>query len=370
MSIRAVLTDSGQGRFVEEQRHNMETQLLAARDLAKLVEIVGRDQFMDLMIDRLRARFADHDRERCEVRVRDGFRYDKPALGLLEWMPTHELGGPVVIKMVGYHPTNPTQRGVPSVLATSSLWDTESGHLVAIADATFLTAVRTGAASGLATEILAVDRPVEIGLVGLGAQAVTQLHAISRVRKISRVLAFDVSSEATSSFADRVSFVDAPVSLIEPGDLDGLVAESDVIVTCTSVDIGTGPVIPDVATRPWVHVNAVGADFPGKTELPVELLRRSTVIPDSREQCLAEGECQVLDPADLGPELAQLVMTEKNARGYCRSSATVFDSTGWAVEDDVALRLALELAEENGLGMSIQIESISEDPLDPYDLTA
>lgn len=347
----------------------METQLLAARDIARLVELVGRDRLMDLMIERLRQRFVDHDDDAVDVRTRDGFRYDKPALGLLEWMPTHELGGPVVIKMVGYHPTNPLQRSIPSVLATSSLWDSESGHLVAIADATLLTAVRTGAASGLAADILAKDGPIEVGIVGLGAQAVTQLHALARVRPIERIVGYDASPDARETFARRVSFIDAPVEVIPADELDRLVAESDVLVTCTSVDIGAGPVIPDVPTRPWVHVNAVGADFPGKTELPKRLLERSTVYPDSRAQCLAEGECQLLDRDAVGPELATIVKDEQRHR-VKRSSPTVFDSTGWAVEDDVALRLALELATSHGLGTSLQLECIPADPLNPYDFQA
>ena len=138
-------------------------------DLAALLDAVGRDQLMDLMLERLRARFLDHADDAVEVRARDGFRYDKPALGLVEWMPTHETGGPVVIKMVGYHPANPVQRALPSVIATSSMWDTESGHLVAIADATLLTALRTGAASGIATDLLTPRGPVSVGVVGLGA---------------------------------------------------------------------------------------------------------------------------------------------------------------------------------------------------------
>ena len=114
---------------------------------------------MDLMIERLRARFLDHSADGVEVRARDGFRYDKPDLGLIEWMPTHEIGGPVVVKMVGYHPANPVQRALPSVIATSSMWDTESGHLIAIADATLLTAVRTGAASGARDRAARPPRP-------------------------------------------------------------------------------------------------------------------------------------------------------------------------------------------------------------------
>lgn len=365
--------DTGCRCFPEADRAraeaDMKTQVLGADDMAQLFQKVGRDALMDLMIERLRGRFADHEDDGVDVRTRDGFRYDKPALGLLEWMPTHELGGPVVIKMVGYHPTNPVQRSLPSVIATSSLWDTETGHLVAIADATLLTAVRTGAASGVATDIFARPGAVQVGVVGLGAQSVTQLHAISRVRPIEHVMAYDTSAEACASFADRVRFLGAEIEIVGAADLARLVTASDVLVTCTSVDIGAGPVVPDVPTRPWLHVNAVGADFPGKTELPAALLRRSTVFPDSRPQCLAEGECQILDRDLLGPELADVVQDEARWLGH-RTRSTVFDSTGWAVEDDVALRLALELAAEHGLGTTIQLESIPNDPLNPYDFSA
>ena len=97
----------------------MKTKILAAEDMAALLHEVGRDRLMDLMIEALRSRFGHHDEDTVEVRTRDGFRYDKPDLGLIEWMPTHESGGPVVVKMVGYHPTNPVQRDLPSVIATS-----------------------------------------------------------------------------------------------------------------------------------------------------------------------------------------------------------------------------------------------------------
>ena len=188
----------------------METRILGASDLAVLVDRVGRDALMDRMIESLRERFAGHDAELVDARPRAGFRYDKPALGLVEWMPTHEVGGPVVIKMVGYHPTNPTQRSLPSVLATSSMWDTETGHLLAVSDSTLLTALRTGAASGLATDLMAIDTPITVGMIGLGAQAVTQLHAISRVRTVQRVVGYDPSPEPADSFADRIAFLGLP----------------------------------------------------------------------------------------------------------------------------------------------------------------
>ncbi len=348
------------------QGGDVKTLILSANDMATLVERVGLDQLMDTMIERLRNQFDQHDDALVDVRTRDGFHYDKPALGLIEWMPVHEVGGPVVIKMVGYHPTNPLQRALPSVLATSSMWDSETGHLVAVADATLLTAIRTAAASAVATDILANPRTTTVGIVGLGAQSVAQLHALTRVRPIERVIAYDNSSDARDTFSDRVAFLGLDIEVVDGDALDRLVASSDVLVTCTSVDIGAGPVVPETDTQPWLHVNAVGADFPGKTELPLAMLEAATVVPDCRPQCIAEGECQVLDPSKIGPDAATIV---KSAQAFheLRTSLTVFDSTGWAIEDEVALRLALELAEEHGLGHQVQIESISADPLNPYE---
>jgi ornithine cyclodeaminase/alanine dehydrogenase-like protein (mu-crystallin family) len=333
--------------------------------MTALLETVGRDQFMDLMIDRLRGRMREHEDDTVQVRARDGFRYDKPELGLIEWMPTHEIAGPVVIKMVGYHPTNPVQRGLPSVIATSSMWDTETGHLVALADANLLTALRTGAASGIATDLLARSGPITVGLVGLGAQSVTQLHAISRIRPIAKVIALDTNPEVVATFARRTAFLGLDVDVVDPPRAATVVGEVDVLCTCTSVDIDAGPVVADVDHHPWLHINAIGADFPGKLELPRSLVSRAQVTPDTLEQCVLEGECQQVPPDRIGPPLTELVQRPEEAAAF-RDQLTVFDSTGWAVEDDVALRLAVELADRHGLGTDIQLEHLPPDPYDPY----
>jgi len=347
-------------------RHDRPTTLvIGSDDLAALLRIVGPDGLMDLMIERLRDRFAEHDQAAVEVRDRDGFRYDKPDLGLLEWMPTHELGGPVVVKMVGYHPANPIQRGLPSVIATSSMWDTESGHLVALADATLLTALRTGAASGVATDLLVRPGPVTVGIVGLGAQAVTQLHAISRVRPVERVIGLDVDDAVAETFAARVRFIGTDVVIADHSRAATLAGDVDVLCTCTSVDIGAGPVIGDHPPRTGLHVNAVGADFPGKLELPAGLLRDAFIVPDTRAQCIAEGECQQVPESSIGPSLAELIQLGDEHLRH-RHRTTVFDSTGWAVEDDVALRLAVELASTYDLGSELRLEHLPADAYDPY----
>jgi ornithine cyclodeaminase/alanine dehydrogenase-like protein (mu-crystallin family) len=254
---------------------------------------------------------------------------------------------------------------LPSVIATSSMWDTESGHLVAIADATLLTALRTGAASGIATDLLARRGPVTVGVVGLGAQAVTQVHAISRVRPIERIIGLDTDPDVAASFADRTAFLGVPVDVVGPDRAATIIGEVDVLCTCTSVDIGADPVVSDGPSRVGLHVNAVGADFPGKLELPSTLAARSWVVPDILAQCIVEGECQQVPADRIGPSLSELVQQPELAEPR-RDEITVFDSTGWAVEDDVALRLAVDLAATHDVGTDIELEHLPSDPYDPY----
>ncbi len=342
------------------------TRLITARDLSAIVAAVGLDQLLDDLIARLVDSFQHHDHEQVSTVDRSGFSYGKPDIGLVEWMPAMDLGRRVSIKTVGYHPTNPIERGVPTILATTSLFDTIDGRLVALCEATFLTALRTGAASAIATDVLATTEPITLGLVGSGAQAVAQAHAVSRVRRIERVLAYDSNPDVTATLARRIPIDGLVVEPVDADDISRLVATSDVICTATSVDVDAGPVIPDTAMRPWLHVNAVGADFCGKRELPESLVRRALVCPDVASQCLLEGESQVLREADLGPDLIRLVQ-ERPRWERERAALTVFDSTGWALEDLVAAELVLEHAERLQLGIVVDLLPIPRDPHDPYE---
>ena len=341
------------------------TWILGSDALGAVVQDVGIDALLDELIDRLRGSLERHDPEQIETFDRTGFHYTKPDLGLVEWMPAMDLGRRVSVKMVGYHPSNPVERGVPSVLASTSLYDTSTGRLLALCEATFLTALRTGAASALATDVLAVDDAGTLGIVGCGAQAVTQIHAISRVRPIQRVIAFDTQHEVAQTLAARLP-LEVEVEVISGEDLPRLVAESDVICTATTVAIGDPPVVPDLAHRDWLHINAVGADFAGKRELADTYLERALVCPDVVEQCLIEGECQGLDRSRLGPDLASLVRREAELRHH-RQSLTIFDSTGWALQDLVAAELMLDHAMRCGTGIEVDLQPNPDDPYDPYE---
>ncbi|HEU4731246.1 MAG TPA: ornithine cyclodeaminase family protein [Kofleriaceae bacterium] len=337
-----------------------ETLIVTRDDVAAIVEAVGHDRLMDEMIAELGRALAQFDGV-TGMRARDGFVIGASRAGVLEWMPI--LGADsALIKLVSYVPDNPGDRDLPTIVATLCLFDTTTGHLVALADGVVATAIRTGAVSALASRALARPDSTTVGLVGCGAQAVTQLHAISRLFRLERALVHDIEAEVARSFVARTAFLGLEV---EVAPLDRVEREADILVTATSVAPGAGPVIRGGELRPAVHINAVGSDLAGKTELPLAVLERALVCPDYLEQAIREGECQQLSAAQIGPSLSE-VLRRPDDHASWRERTTVFDSTGFALEDHVAMTIMLGHARALGLGTSLPIEYLAEDPQNPY----
>ncbi len=343
----------------------MRTLVLSAEDVAATVRHVGLDALMDEVIAELHDACDDqHGIDNYDVPKREGFSYDNPAVGLLEWMPLLKRDAEAFIKLVGYHPNNPWKRGLPTVLSSLLKFDITNGHLNVIADGTLATAIRTGAASAVASRILARPDSSKLGLIGAGAQAVTQLHALSRLFPIREVYVFDIDPRVAASFEGRTETLNLSGVSFHVCSANEVARAADILCTATSVAVGGGPVFEDGALSPSVHINAVGSDFPGKTELPRSLLDRALVCPDYLPQATWEGECQALPPEQLGPDLMQLV---RGCSQYAanRSRTTVFDSTGFALEDYVVLGVLERIAQQIGLGVEIEMESRG-DPHDPY----
>ncbi|MEZ5325650.1 MAG: hypothetical protein R3F19_11375 [Verrucomicrobiales bacterium] len=347
-----------------------DTLLLRACDLEVVTQAVGIHRLMLECIDRIRQVIGGEGESGAslvETPPRAGFSYTREngELGLLEWMPARKSAERATVKVVGYHPSNPDSCALPSILSTISRYELETGRLVALADATFLTALRTGAASAAMTDVLARSDAVVLGIVGCGAQAVTQIHGISHVRDVRKILAYDTDSTAAESLQERLPFFSGVVTVLTLAELPLLMAESNIICTCTSQQPGAGPVIPDAEIRPGLHINAVGSDFPDKVELPLGLLRRGVVCPDFREQAMAEGECQMLEPGEIGPTMRD-VLSAPASFAYLREALTVFDSTGWALEDDIAMDVLIGHALCLGAYIEVALEHLPKDPKNPY----
>lgn len=340
------------------------TIILSADDVSLIVDKFGINELMDALIGRLKAAVKNFDASKTDIPIRSGFNYQTENPGLVEWMPVHSKGKEVVIKVVGYHPQNPEKFNLPTILSTISSYDTRTGHLNGLSDGVLLTALRTGAASAVASQYLAHPSSSVLGLIGCGAQAVTQLHALSRIFDLKKVLIYDIDDSTMSSFKDRVSMLNLNIEVII-SDFNQIIETSDIVCTETSIDVGSGPLFEYASSKPHLHVNALGSDFPGKTELPLKLLQKSFVCPDFLEQAKIEGECQQLSPDEIGANWVE-VLKDPTSHAHIKNKMSVFDSTGWALEDQVVLDLFLEIAKEFKIGLEVEIESVSEDAKNPY----
>lgn len=345
-------------------RKETKTLILSGDDVSAIVEKFGFNQLMDALIDRMTHTIKNFDSSKIEIPIRSGFNYKSENPGLVEWMPVHQKGEEVVIKVVGYHPKNPENFNLPTILSSISSYDTSTGHLKGIADGVLLTALRTGAASAVASTYLAKPDSTILGLIGCGAQAVTQLHALSRVFQLNKVMIYDIDRRTMNSYAERISMLDLDLT-IEFSSIEEIIENSDIVCTETSIEVGTGPLFDHTTNKAHLHINAVGSDFPGKTELPLAILRKSYVCPDFLEQAKIEGECQQLDDSEIGSDWVEIAQ-EPDAFVNIQNEMSVFDSTGWALEDQVVMDLFLDIAIEHGIGLEIAIENVSEDAKNPY----
>ena len=239
------------------------------------------------------------------------------------------------------------------------LFQAESGDMVALIEANYLGQMRTGAASGVATRVLARTEARTIGIIGTGLQARTQLEAIAQVRKIESIRAFGRDSSRREQFArDMSERLKIPVAAA--GSAEEAVRNADVVVTSTT---STNPVLEGRWLTPGMHMNAIGANFPNRRELDDEAVRRSHVIAaDSREQSKLEAGdlIRFFGDDDLRwstvAELAGIVAGQVPGR-TSPDQITLFRSNGIATEDIVVAGRIYELARERGLGKQVAMWS-------------
>ncbi len=346
------------------KKYSTKTWLLTASDLEEILIQTGPNRFIDLLIERLTMGLENFDSSSLEIPIRTRFNYQAAPEGLVEFMPVHEKGKEVVLKVVGYHPHNPDLFDLPTILSNITTYDTKTGHLKTIMDGVLPTALRTAAASAVASRAMAKPGSEKLGLIGCGAQAVVQLHALSRLFPLKSIWIYDIDPKAMDNFQDRIDGLELDVDLVH-SDIETIVDTVDILCTATSIGVNEGPLFEQYNCQPHLHINAVGSDFPGKLELPRNLLLESTVVPDFREQAKIEGECQQLQDTEIGPDLKQLI-SQPITWKTIQKGMSVFDSTGWAYEDQIVANLMEELGRALGVGRGIHLENVSSDVKNPY----
>jgi alanine dehydrogenase len=260
------------------------------------------------------------------------------------------LPGSAGVKWVNVHPKNPS-RGLPSIMAILIYNDPETGYPQAVMDATEITAYRTGAAAAIASKYLARHDSHTIGIIGAGFQAHTQILAHAELFNSITVNVFDVSKAAVDKLTQSLSqFPIRNCSIQET-------VASDIVCTLTP---SQSPIIRKEWIKPGTHINAVGADAPGKQELDPSIIKESIVVVDDIKQASGSGEINVsiqkgiYSVSEVYGTLAEVVAGKKKGRAH-NNDVTVFDSTGIAVEDIAVAKLLFEKAQQRGGYPSIDL---------------
>ncbi|MBO9522703.1 MAG: ornithine cyclodeaminase [Nocardioidaceae bacterium] len=281
--------------------------------------------------------------------------------GVIELMPVADATS-YGFKYVNGHPLNPT-RGFQTVTAFGVLADVLNGYPTFLSEMTVLTALRTAATSAMAARALCRPNPTTMALIGTGSQAEFQAAAFQQVLGVDRVRAWDVDPAAVRKFLRNAA--ELGIDAVAAESAEDAVRGADIITTCTA-DKAYATVLTDDMVSAGVHVNAIGGDCPGKTELDRAILERASVFVEYEPQTRIEGELQQL-PADFRPTELWQVLTGVVPGRTSAEEITVFDSVGFAVEDFSTLRYVFEAVRGTEL---VEYLDVVADPADPKDLFA
>lgn len=279
--------------------------------------------------------------------------------GVIELMPTSD-GQTYGFKYVNGHPKNMGQ-GLQTVTAFGLLADVATGYPILLTEMTMLTALRTAATSAMAARYLAPAGATTMAMIGNGAQAEFQALAMKAVVGITTVRLYDIDPVATEK--TRVNLADTGLNIIICSTAQSAIEGADIITTCTA-DKQYATILTDNMIGAGVHINAIGGDCPGKTELHPDILLRSDTFVEYPPQTWIEGEIQQM-PKDYPVTELWTVITGQAEGRRSQDQITLFDSVGFAVEDFSALRYVHEKLAGTGLYEDLDIIA---DPDEPRDL--
>jgi ornithine cyclodeaminase len=279
--------------------------------------------------------------------------------GVIELMPVAD-GEHYGFKYVNGHPRN-NVTGHQTVTAFGVLSSVATGYPLLLSEMTVLTALRTGATSAMAAKWLAPKGARTMAMIGAGAQCEFQALAFRAICGIARIQLYDIDPAASEKAACNLRAMGLETEICASGQ--AAVEGAQIITTCTA-DKRNATVLSDNMVGAGVHVNAIGGDCPGKTELAAAVLERATIFVEYPEQTRVEGEIQQLSPDHPVTELWQVIAGSAPGRRDARE-ITIFDSVGFAIEDFSALRWLLGRVAAGAPHVMLDMMA---DPDDPRDL--
>ena len=280
--------------------------------------------------------------------------------GVIELMPTSD-GENYGFKYVNGHPAN-MARGYQTVTAFGVLARVDNGYPILVTEMTILTALRTAATSAVAAKYLAPDQSKVMAMIGNGAQCEFQALAFKEVIGIETVKLYDIDPQATQKAVRNLQ--NSGLTVIACSTPEEAVLDAQIITTCTA-DKQYATVLGDNMVSSGIHINAIGGDCPGKTELYKNILLRSDIFVEYPPQTRIEGEIQQLDDDHPVTEL-WTVIAGKNKGRTSDSQITLFDSVGFATEDFSALRYIHDQLEKTGCYIDLDMIADPDNTRDLY----
>ncbi|AVO36270.1 ornithine cyclodeaminase [Pukyongiella litopenaei] len=327
---------------------------VSVEHMMQLIHRIGVEEMMAGI-----ALYIEQDFRRWELFDKTPRVASHSAEGVIELMPTSD-GEVYGFKYVNGHPKN-TSEGLQTVTAFGLLADVGTGYPVLLSEMTMLTALRTAATSAMVAKHLAPAGADTMAMIGNGAQSEFQSLAMKAICGIGNVRLYDTDAEATAKCA--VNLAGHGLGVVTCSSPEDAIEGAQILTTCTA-DKQYATILTDNMVGSGVHINAIGGDCPGKTELAPGILRRSDIFVEYPPQTRIEGEIQQLDPDHEVTEFWQVLTGDAPGRTSDRQ-ITLFDSVGFAIEDFSALRYVRDRLEDTGLYYALDLLA---DPDDPRDL--
>ncbi len=335
--------------------HKAYVPFVSVDNMMRLVHSVGLDAMLTRIADAIEEDFLRWDAFDKTPRVAS-----HSDVGVIELMPTSD-GEMYGFKYVNGHPKN-TAEGLQTVTAFGLLADVQSGYPVLLSEMTLLTALRTAAMSALAAKHLAPKGATTMAMIGNGAQSEFQCRAFQAICGVTHVRLFDTDPASTDKCARNLEGSGLNITKCTTGE-DAMTG-AQIITTCTA-DKQNATVLTDNMIGAGVHINAIGGDCPGKTELHADILHRSDIFVEYPSQTRVEGEIQALDADHPVIELHEVFAGRTTGRRDTKQ-ITLFDSVGFAIEDFSALRTIKSAIEGTAFYEDLDMLADPDDPRDLY----
>ncbi|WP_300266232.1 ornithine cyclodeaminase [Microbacterium sp.] len=331
------------------------TRLVDVHNMARWISDNGPERCIAGMIE-----YIDADFRRWESFDKSARVASHTPFGVIELMPTsdHET---YAFKYVNGHPSNPL-RGYQTVTAFGVLADVHNGYPTFLAEMTLLTALRTAATSALVARVLARPDSKVMAMIGTGSQAEFQALAFRQALGIQTLRVYDVDPDAIAKFVRNLKPLGFSIEVA--ADVSEAVRGADIVTTCTA-DKQLATVLHDADVTAGMHLNAIGGDCPGKTELDPAILDRSKVFVEYTPQTLIEGEIQHQGEDFPVTELWEVLLGRKAGRTSA-DDITLFDSVGFAIEDFSALRYLRDDVAGTNYESEIDLVAAPDDPKDLF----